>query len=98
MFTYPVITNFDQAEEYRENLDFAGEEYLQKIDKLIATDFPEGQPINLDKIIKPSNLERFWLAFTYILLAIGKDISISEDQLTVKILESKPDRQLFATT
>lgn len=96
MFTYKVITNFEEAEDYRDNLTFEGEEYLQKVDKLISTDFPLDTPVNLDKIVKSSNLEKFWLAFSYIILAIGKDISISEDQLIIKILPPAPARELFS--
>jgi len=96
MFPYPIIQNFDQAETYRDNLTASGEAYLQTVDKLVSTDFLPGQPVNLDRIVKPSNFEKFWLAFSYILLAIGRDISLSDDYLTVRLLEPVPNRQLFS--
>ena len=89
MFPYPVITNFEQADEYRENLDADGETYFRAVDKVIAEIKP-GEPFFIPREVKPSNLEKFWQAFSYIILATGKEIAISEDQLTVKILEPVP--------
>jgi len=94
MFPYKVITDFNQAEEYRENLSLEGEEYLKKVDKLVSG-FSNGEAVNLDKIVKPSNFENFWLAFSYVLLAIGREISLSDDFLTVRLLSPAPDRSVF---
>lgn len=82
MFPYKVITDFEQAEEYRENLTAQEEQYLQSVDRFTGS-IAQGEKINLDKFVKPANFEAFWLAFSYVLLACGLDVSLSDDYLTV---------------
>jgi hypothetical protein len=88
MFPYKVITDFNQAEEYRDNLDHEGELYLQKVDQFTAT-LKHDEPVNLTVFVKPSNIERFWLAFSYILLALGLECNMNEDYTTVVIYSMK---------
>ncbi len=87
MFPYNVIRDLTQAEQYRENLDSEGEEYLQKVDKFTAG-ITHGEPVNLNLFVKPSNVDRFWLAFSYILLACGFELNISEDYTVISICRS----------
>ncbi len=94
MFPYKVITNLDQAEEYRDNLNADEEEYLYKVDAFVAK-IEIDEPVYLPREVKPSNIERFWLAFTYILFAINKDLAISDDLLTMRIVEPMPKREMF---
>ena len=95
MFPYTVITNFDQAEDYRDNLTADEEAYLRAVDKVVA-EIHDGEPFFIPAEVKPSNMQKFWLAFSYILLAIGKDISLSEDYLTVRIINpASTEKTLF---
>lgn len=84
MFPYATINDFEQAEAYRENLSAEGEAYFKGVDKFAAS-IQHGEPVNLAEFVKPSNMEKFWLAFSYILLACNRNISLSEDYLTVVI-------------
>ena len=95
MFPYKVITTFEEAEEYRDNLDADGEAYLKAVDKVVA-EIQDGEPFFIPREVKPSNLQKFWLAFSYILLAINKDIAISDDYLTVRIIPAtETEKRLF---
>ncbi len=87
MFPYKVIRDLTQAEEYRENLDSEGEEYLGKVDKFTAS-ITHGEAVNLNLFVKPSNVDRFWLAFSYILLACGFNLNISEDYTVISIYKT----------
>lgn len=82
---YDTITTFEQAEEWHSNLDAEGLAYLKQVDGFVAK-APIDEKISLNKVVKPCNMEKFWMALSYVLLAIGRDVLINEDYSVIKIV------------
>ena len=78
-----MFTNIPDALEWRENLNAEESQYLAQVDKFAATLVP-GVKVELKGIVKPSNMEKFYQAFSYVLLGTGWDMSFNEDYSAIR--------------
>lgn len=74
----------DDAIFWRENLTTDEEKYLRDVDKFVAKMQPD-KIYNVDKLVKPQNLDNFYKCINYILIGTQLDISFSSDYLNFKL-------------
>lgn len=80
-----MFRSFQEALSWRDKLDEKELKYLKDVDAFIAK-FQPGSSVDLTKIVLKSNVKRFLMHISYVLMGSGLigDFGFSEDFLTMK--------------